>query len=223
MLSGEKARRGRKPKQAPLCKDSDDQFKLEEVELHCPEKAVEVVLLKEEAPRTETAEQGEQQSKRQAKNKKIKRVAKETITLTQSEPMQRSEQADPPKVTAPVADDQKPCTCKNGRCAKKYCVCLKRGSKCNPAFCTCRDCENLDSPEAEARRLEQLQKLEDGLLIRKGCNCKRNRCEQNYCICFQQGLDCDPKLCECQDCKNVEHLNKERKEQPLKAKMSVDL
>lgn len=182
------------------------------MELHCHEKAVEIVLLKEEAPRVEAVGQGEQESKRQAKNKKIKKTGTEKNVLAQPEPLLRSEQLDPTKAAAAVADDLKPCTCKNGRCAKKYCVCLKRGAKCNPAVCTCRDCENLDSPEAEARRLDQQQKLEDGLLIRKGCNCKRNRCEQNYCVCFQQGLDCDPKLCECQDCKNVEHLSRERKE-----------
>lgn len=56
MLSGEKSRRGRKPKQALARRNSDDLSKLEDIELHCPEKAVEVTLPKEEAPRTETAD-----------------------------------------------------------------------------------------------------------------------------------------------------------------------
>jgi hypothetical protein len=116
--------------------------------------------------------------------KKIKRASKDTISQTQPEPLLRSEPADPSKSCVLVAEDLKPCTCKNGRCSKKYCVCLKRGVKCNPALCSCRDCENLDSPEAEARRQEQVLKLKEGQLMRKGCNCKRNRCEQNYCICF---------------------------------------
>lgn len=112
----------------------------------------------------------------------------------------------PPLKGLELAEDMKPCTCKNGKCAKKYCVCLKRAAKCNPQTCTCRDCANLDSPEAEQRRLEQLKKIEEGQLVRKGCNCKRNQCAQNYCVCFQQGLDCDAGLCDCSDCKNFGHF-----------------
>ena len=112
--------------------------------------------MKEEAKRTDAVSEVEQEFKRQAKIKKIKRASKDTISQTQPEPLLRSEPADPSKSCVLVAEDLKPCTCKNGRCSKKYCVCLKRGVKCNPALCSCRDCENLDSPEAEARRQEQV-------------------------------------------------------------------
>lgn len=106
----------------------------------------------------------------------------------------------------------KPCTCKNGRCAKRYCQCLKRGVKCDPSLCTCRNCANDDSKEAAMRRSEQLKRIEDGMTVRKGCTCKRNKCEQNYCICFQHGLDCDAKLCECQECTNIGRFSKEGRE-----------
>lgn len=53
MLSGEKSRKGRKPKQVLARRNSDDSSKIEDTELHCSEKAVEVTLHKEEVPRTE--------------------------------------------------------------------------------------------------------------------------------------------------------------------------
>jgi hypothetical protein len=119
-------------------------------------------------------------------------------------------QPPPLKTIELVAEDTKPCTCKNGKCAKKYCVCLKRAAKCNPQTCTCRDCVNLDSADAVMRRSEQLKKIEEGQFVRKGCNCKRNHCAQNYCVCFQQGLDCESGLCECSDCKNFGHFKSDR-------------
>jgi hypothetical protein len=166
-------------------------------------------------------EEEDQEAKKQARAKKPKRTAKEQISQTQTAAPIVGSQSALLKREAQSAEEAKPCTCKNGRCAKKYCVCLKRAEKCDPTLCTCRDCENLDSKAAEDRRMEQLKRIQDGSLVRKGCNCKRNKCEQNYCVCFQQGLDCDPKLCECQDCKNVNHVHKDRKDGAMRPKAGL--
>ena len=46
------------------------------------------------------------------------------------------------------------CTCARGRCAQKYCVCLKAGLPCDPKLCSCKCCENDDRNEAVERRKE---------------------------------------------------------------------
>ena len=35
----------------------------------------------------------------------------------------------------------------------------------------------------------------------KGCNCRRTKCQKNYCECFQAGVPCT-SLCQCTDCHN---------------------
>ena len=74
------------------------------------------------------------------------------------------------------------CTCPNGHCLKKYCVCLKQGVACNDR-CQCTDCENDSRPEAQRRRMEQISKIKNGV-PKRGCNCKKNQCKLNYCVCY---------------------------------------
>jgi hypothetical protein len=154
--SGEKIRRGRKPKALSIMVQEPVIVKAKvEPELLCPEDNVELgLIVKEEPSCIVMLEEEEPEVRRQTRSKKLKRAAKESASQMQATVLLASQSAPLKGVAVSVADDVKPCTCKNGRCAKKYCVCLKRAEKCDPSLCTCRDCENLDSPTAEARRQE---------------------------------------------------------------------
>ena len=92
------------------------------------------------------------------------------------------------------------CNCRGGHCRQLYCVCLKNGRACEPGICQCIGCLNDDRPEAESARAAQKLLLESA--VRKGCNCKRNYCRKNYCICHSKGIHCDVSICHCQDCYN---------------------
>ena len=94
------------------------------------------------------------------------------------------------------------CNCKQGQCRQLYCVCLKQGLPCRPGICQCDGCQNDEREDAAKAREEQKQKIESD--VRRGCNCKKNYCKKNYCICHNGGKLCDPKLCNCTDCYNVE-------------------
>ena len=39
------------------------------------------------------------------------------------------------------------------------------------------------------------------------CKCKKTNCLKLYCECFHRNAFCDPNICKCQDCMNVEAHN----------------
>ena len=94
------------------------------------------------------------------------------------------------------------CHCRGGKCRQLYCVCLKAGVACDPTVCQCEDCQNDMRESAIAAREEQKRILKEA--VRRGCNCKRNYCLKNYCICHSQGLKCIAGLCQCNQCFNFE-------------------
>lgn len=126
----------------------------DELVLLCPEPIELGLVGKEEHSAPEIADQ---EKKMKDRKMKIKSKTKEVPILTQQEPQVAvvpTLDVVKPAAVGVIDEALKACTCKNGKCAKKYCVCLKRAERCNPLVCSCRDCENLDSAEAEARRTE---------------------------------------------------------------------
>lgn len=114
------------------------------------------------------------------------------------------------------------CNCRNSKCLKLYCECLRRGQSC--VNCNCVDCHNHEFSKARQEKIKQLEK-KSGVSFRenpdavskrlpptsKGCNCRNSKCLKNYCECHQFGMTCSP-LCKCVDCANQDPANPKRSE-----------
>ncbi|XP_027364730.1 protein tesmin/TSO1-like CXC 2 [Abrus precatorius] len=122
----------------------------------------------------------------------------------------------------------KGCSCKKSKCLKLYCACFSHGVFCTES-CSCKDCINKPiNADIVAQTREQIKsrdapafspkisrnsdsvpeiggdphKTTVSARHKKGCNCKKSRCQQKYCECFQGNVGCSSK-CRCEGCKNL--------------------
>ncbi|XP_020230310.1 protein tesmin/TSO1-like CXC 2 [Cajanus cajan] len=130
--------------------------------------------------------------------------------------------------TSVIADNNgcKRCNCKKSKCLKLYCDCFAIGAYCtNP--CACQGCLNRPEyaetvSETKKRILARnanafapkivkanADNMEDENLTtpssarhKRGCNCKRSKCQKKYCECYQANVGCSSG-CRCEGCMNV--------------------
>jgi hypothetical protein len=112
-------------------------------------------------------------------------------------------------------DSEEGCNCRNTKCLKLYCECLRKGLMCGPT-CNCVGCENHFHSEIRAERVKHIEKKNPNAfkpiivesigpsakVHNKGCNCRRSHCLKNYCECHQFGVKCT-EACKCYECKNT--------------------
>jgi len=139
---------------------------------------------------------------------------KKKPTAEVKEPMPKLNFIAEPKQAA-NAGEKLGCNCRNSKCLKLYCECLRRGDYCDPS-CNCHECENHHYSKVRETKIKDIEKknplafkplvavkeVADVKAHHKGCNCKKSNCLKNYCECHQFGVMCTVN-CKCVSCKNT--------------------
>ena len=110
---------------------------------------------------------------------------------------------------------KKTCKCKNTMCLRLHRNCLKKNEICNKNCGCSKNCLNM--PEYEKVRnfvkdktekinsiafKEKISKgLDKNMIHLRGCKCRKNKCQKNYCECFKNNIQCST-LCRCVKCGN---------------------
>lgn len=130
-----------------------------------------------------------------------------------------------------IINERVGCNCRNSKCLKLYCECLRNGDFCLPG-CNCSDCENHALSQLRQEKVKHIEKknplafkptiaLVDNIHIAKvnskGCNCRKSNCLKNYCECHQFGMRCG-EHCKCVSCKNTVDHAKPKASKALKRK-----
>lgn len=168
---------------------------------------------------TKAVEKFESQTSNQQKKPKVKeRKRRPSLNTTDTSdtslerPQTHLSQPEPPQ------PPKLRCTCKKSKCLKLYCVCFRDGSVCG-SQCGCLDCKNTKENSGRVARTkeelkiknpisfsDELFELGDGSkILLKGCNCKKSKCNNNYCECHQNGARCSD-FCNCAECHNMKSV-----------------
>jgi len=175
-----------------------------------PAPPAQVTATKRPAARKKTVPGGR---KKRTKNKPFD--SPDFVTITNVDIYVGTVKADSPEHALQLVNrgEESWCKCRKSRCLKLYCDCFQAGNNCK-ASCGCAECLNtvehsgkdgirthaviaalLRRPDAFEKRVREFG---------NGCGCKNSGCLKKYCECFREGQPCNPDVCKCQGCKNLE-------------------
>jgi hypothetical protein len=148
----------------------------------------------------------------------------------------------PTSIPGMIEDEPVRCKCRKSKCLKLYCECFKAKGYCGDD-CSCVGCSNkpgLDdeigkareailsrNPHAFSEKISEMMvpsrhgMVATGAQHRRGCNCKKSKCQKKYCECFQAGIPCG-EHCKCDGCANTSHSHVHALGQGMDSRDSID-